>query len=146
MTIRASFRTKLALAFLGLSLATAAIVLHFAWKRARLAQLEGLQSLLGAVTGAIAPEIDGDAHAALARASHDEILADPAYASLVRLGARVKASHAGFHEVFTLAFADPNDRTTARLILSAEPNDVGRAYDMGRFPAMSSSAWPPSST
>lgn len=136
MTIRASFRTKLALAFLGLSIATAAIVLHFAWKRARAAQLEGLQSLLGAVTGAIAPEIDGARHAALGRRPREEILSDPEYAALRALGARVKASHPGFHEVFTLSLVDPPGPSLGRLVLTADDEDVGRTYDYGRFPAM----------
>lgn len=136
MTIRASFRTKLALAFLGLSIATAAVVLHFAWERARAAQLDGLQSLLGAVTGAIAPEIDGARHAALARRSREQILVDPAYAELRALGARVKASHPGFKEVFTLSLVDPPGKDVGRLVLTANDADVGKPYDYGRFPAM----------
>lgn len=136
MTLRASFRTKLALAFLGLSLATAAVALHFAWKRARASQLEGLQALLTSVTGAIAPEIDGARHAALARRPGAEAASHPDYAELAALGARVRASHAGFHEVFTISLVDPPRPGFGRLVLTADPRDVGRDYDVARFPAM----------
>jgi len=136
MTLRASFRTKLALAFLGLSIATAAIVLHFAWRRAREAQLGGLQVLLESVTGAIAPEIDGARHAALGRKGRDAVLVDPDFVALKALGARVKASHAGFKEVFTLSLVDPPGPDRGRLVLTAEDADVGKPYDYGRFPAM----------
>lgn len=136
MTIRASFRTKLAVAFLGLSIATAAIVLHFAWRRARQSQLEGLQSMLAAVTGAVAPEIDGDVHARLAGKSRDDVLADSDYRALRALGARVKAAHPGFNEVFTISFSGARDAEHGRLVLTAFDRDIGRDYDVGRFPAM----------
>ena len=136
MTIRASFRTKLALAFLSLSIATAAVVLHFAWKRAREAQLEGLRSMLEAVTGAVAPEIDGDEHLALAKLSPAEVLKDPRHRALVALGRRVRAAHARFKEVFTIAFDESSKRDHGRLVLTAQDKDIGKDYDMGRFPAM----------
>ncbi len=136
MTIRASFRTKLALAFLGLSIATAAIVLHFAWKRARASQLEGLQTMLTAVTGAVAPEIDGEVHTALGMKSPAAVLADPAYKALHALGVRIKAANAGFHEVFTISIVDPPRPDHGRLVLTANDEDIGKDYDMRRFAAM----------
>lgn len=140
MRLRASFRTKLALAFLGLSIATAAAVLHAAWTRARAAQLDGLRSLLESVAGAVAPEVDGERHTALAREAANggvaALRSSPGYAELVALGARVRAANPRFQEVFTIAFLDPATPDHGRLVLTAREGDVGRDYDAGRFPAM----------
>jgi serine phosphatase RsbU (regulator of sigma subunit) len=135
---RFSFRTKLVIALAGLSFLTAAVVLHLAWRRGRENQLKNLRGLLEAVTSAVAPGIDGDAHAKLqaTEATRAATLADPFFRSLRALGARVLASNERFQEVFTLGDLDGRGRGQARIYLSDEDGEVGKPYDTTRFPAM----------
>ena len=90
-----SFRTKLLLAFVGLAVLTAAAVLHQAWQKSRAAQLEELQELLKATTAAIAPGIDGDAHAAL-DPSDPRVTEQPAWRRIAEVAARLNASSSLF--------------------------------------------------
>lgn len=136
MRLRASFRTKLFLAFLGVSLLASAVLLHFAWRTARAAQLEALQTLLRTTVAAAAPEIDGDAHAALGPRLSPDILSDPAYLPLRRLAERLVASNPKFKEVYTVDTLLGKGPGWGVLSLSQIDEEIGRPYDYGRFPGM----------
>ncbi len=137
MRVRASFRTKLFLAFLGVSLLVAAVLLHFAWRTARAAQLESLKTLLRTTVAAAAPEIDGDAHAALGPRLSPDILSDPGYLALRRLAERLVASNPRmFHEVYTVDTASGKAPGFGVLSLSQKDEEIGRPYEYGRFSGM----------
>ncbi len=137
MRVRASFRTKLFLAFLGVSLLLSAVLLHFAWRRAREAQLASLQTLLRTTVAAAAPEIDGDAHAALGPRLSPDILSDPGYLALRRLAERLVASNPKlFHEVYTVDTLNGKGPGMGLLSLSQQDAEIGRPYEYGRFPGM----------
>jgi hypothetical protein len=126
LRVRASFRTKLFLAFLGVSLLLSAVLLHFAWRRAREAQLAALQTLLRTTVAAAAPEIDGDAHAALGPRLSPDILSDPGYLALRRLAERLVASNPKlFHEVYTVDTVNGRARHGAALPLQIR-REIGR--------------------
>ena len=134
MRVRISFRTRLALAFVALSLATAALLLQLAWRRSKEAQLDGLRSLLLATARVAAAEVDGDAHAAIPLAK--EAVLDPRYQALKAQVLRVKAAHPRFEEVYTLSVLDPPKPGWARFVASDTDADLGREYDMTRFKGM----------
>gem|GEM_PF-6992130 len=136
MRLRASFRTKLFLAFLGVSLLASAVLLHFAWRTARAAQLEALQTLLRTTVAAAAPEIDGDAHAALGPRLSPDILTDPGYLPLRRLAERLVRSNPKFKEVYTVDTVNGKGPGWGVLSLSQKDAEIGRPYDYGRFPGM----------
>lgn len=133
--VRTSFRAKLVLALCGLSFLTAAVVLHAAWRRAREAQVGNLRQLLEAVAAAVAPTIDGDAHAAF-QPEAPGAAASPYEASLRELGRRVKAAHPRFQEVYTLGRLGEPGPGKGRLVLAEKDAEVGAVYDYARFPAM----------
>jgi sigma-B regulation protein RsbU (phosphoserine phosphatase) len=136
--VRLSFRTKLALALFGLAAGTAAVALELAWHQSRAVQIEGLRSLLVTTTAAIAPEIDGDAHAALVPSP--ALAAAPEYAALRSLAKRLTDANARFKEVFTVSLVDPPREGWGRLVLTDDDADLGRPYDFARFPAMAKAA------
>lgn len=139
-----TFRAKLILALCGLSFLTAALVLHAAWRRARETQVEALRHLLEAVAAAVAPEIDGDAHAAFDPTAAGA--ADTPYEQDLRsLGRRVKAAHGRFKEVYTLGRLGEPGPGKGRLVLAEKDGEVGREYDYARFPALVAGLTRPSS-
>ena len=135
MRVRMKFRTKLALAFAGVGLATVAILFGLSWHRGRDAQLQGLRLLLTTTAAAIAPDIDGDLHASLAAKTRDEDLGDAAYAALRARVVRVLSLSPRFKAVYTLSTAGL-PRGTGRYVVSDKNEDIGNEYDYGRFPAM----------
>lgn len=135
MAIKTSFRTKLVLALCGLSFLTAAVVLHAAWRRARESQIENLRRLLEAVAAAVAPTIDGDAHAAF-DPTQVGAATQPYEVELRKLGARVRAAHARFKEVYTLGQLEGPGPGKGRLVLAEKDDELGKVYDYARFPAM----------
>ena len=135
MARSASFRTKLLVAFVGLAVGTAAAVLHQAWRHAREAQLEELQELLKATTAAIAPGIDGDAHAALDPGASD-VARQPAWLELARVAARLKASSALFQEVYTISVLNEREPGVGRFVYAEKKAEVGKDYKYSRFPCM----------
>jgi serine phosphatase RsbU (regulator of sigma subunit) len=135
VAIKTSFRTKLVLALCGLSFLTAAVVLHAAWRRARESQIDNLRRLLEAVAAAVAPTIDGDAHAAF-DPTQAGAATQPYEVELRRLGARVRAAHARFKEVYTLGHLEGPGPGKGRLVLAEKDDELGRVYDYARFPAM----------
>lgn len=132
---KTSFRTKLVLALCGLSFLTAAGVLYATWRRARDAQVESLRRLLEAVAAAVAPTIDGDAHAAF-DPTQVGAATQPYELELRKLGARVRAAHARFKEVYTLGQLEGPGPGKGRLVLAEKDDELGRVYDYARFPAM----------
>jgi serine phosphatase RsbU (regulator of sigma subunit) len=135
---RLSFRTKLALALFGLAAGTAAVALELAWHRGRAAQLDSLRSLLVTTTAAVAPEIDGDAHAALAPSP--ALAGTPEYAALRSLAKRLTDANPRFKEVFTVSLVDPPEEGWGRLVLTDVDADIGKPYEFARFPAMAKAA------
>jgi len=135
VAIKTSFRTKLVLALCGLSFLTAALVLQGAWRRAREAQIEHLRRLLEAVAAAVAPTIDGDAHAAF-DPTQASAPTQPYELELRKLGARVRAAHARFQEVYTLGRLGEPGPGKGRLVLAEKDDQLGTVYDYARFPAM----------
>lgn len=135
MRWKASFRTKLVVALTGLSFLTAAVVLERAWSRARAAQVTSLRSLLESVAGAVAPSVDGDRHAAFDPTAPGAA-SDPYERELRTVGARTKASHARFKEVYTIGQLEGPGPGKGRLVLAERDAEVGAVYEYARFPAM----------
>ena len=135
MAIKTSFRTKLVLALCGLSFLTAAVVLHAAWRRARESQIDNLRRLLEAVAAAVAPTIDGDAHAAF-DPTQTGAATQPYEVELRKMGARVRAAHGRFKEVYTLGRLEEPGPGKGRLVLAEKDDELGKVYDYARFPAM----------
>jgi serine phosphatase RsbU (regulator of sigma subunit) len=110
------------------------VTLEFAWRKSRASQLEALRTLLVTTTAAVAPEVDGDAHAALVLSP--ALVATPAYAELRALARRLTDANPRFREVYTISVVDPPEAGTGRLVLTDDAADVGRPYRYARFPAM----------
>lgn len=132
--VRISFRTRLLLAFVGLSFATAAILLVLAARGARETQLEGLRALLLTTARLAAAGIDGDAHAAIP--ARPDAASDPRYRALKERVLAVKASNPRFEEVYTLTVLDPPRPGWARFVASDADADLGREYDLRRYPGI----------
>jgi serine phosphatase RsbU (regulator of sigma subunit) len=135
---RLSFRTKLALALFGLAAGTAAVALEITWRKSRAAQLEGLRALLRTATAAVVPEIDAQEHSGIPPSP--ALVSTPHYAELRALAKRLTDADSRFREVFTVSLVDPPRPGWGRLVLTDRPEDVGRPYDVSRFPAMARAA------
>jgi HAMP domain-containing protein len=129
------FRTRLAVAFALLALATTATTVLLSYRRAKEARLETLRGLLVSTATAAAEGVDGDAFARLDPAS-PALRESPAWRAALAHAARVKASHPAFREVYALRVPDDGALDACRIVLAEKTSEMGAPYDASRFPAM----------